>query len=322
MPQFWYKPLGWKARLLRPLSWLYLAVTALRAACYRYGLFRVTKVSAPVIVVGNISVGGTGKSPMVAYLVKHLQSLGWRPGIVSRGYGGTLNRTPTLLTTQHTAHQVGDEALMLFQQLGVPVVVGIKRAKAAAYLLEQTDCTIVISDDGLQHHALARDLELIMVDAKRQFGNGLCLPAGPLRESSARIRRTPWVIYTSGERERYTLNLHPGDCYALGDSSGVMPLAQLRGKSVHAVAGIGYPGRFFKTLRDLGCEVVEHAYADHHVFKSTDLQFDDDRFVVITEKDAVKCTALALQGVWILPVVPVLPANFVADFGLWLAHLT
>ncbi|MDF1797121.1 MAG: tetraacyldisaccharide 4'-kinase [Coxiellaceae bacterium] len=289
--KFWYQKRSLKAWMLSPLALLYHCIISVRKAFYHSGVFKTTKLNAPVIVVGNITVGGTGKSPMVGWLAHYLQSLGFTPGVVSRGYRGSLNQTPTLVTEQHSADQVGDEALMLFQATKIPVVVCRDRVAAGQHLLAQTSCDIIISDDGLQHYALQRDIEIIMVDGKRRFGNGLCLPAGPLRELKSRCEKSPWVVYTNDDTASYNLQLKPSDLLHLGQS---IPLAQLQTKTVHAVAGIGHPERFFETLRSLGADVIEHPMPDHHSFSPQDLQFDDEHWVVITAKDAVKCKEFLL----------------------------
>ncbi|MDF1655230.1 MAG: tetraacyldisaccharide 4'-kinase, partial [Coxiellaceae bacterium] len=290
--KFWYQKRSLKAWMLSPLALLYHCIISIRKSLYHLGIFKTTAVSAPVIVVGNITVGGTGKSPMVGWLAKYLQAQGFKPGIVSRGYGGTLNKQPTLVTAEHKASEVGDEALMLFQAARIPVVVCRDRVAAAQYLLQKTDCNIIISDDGLQHYALARDIEIIMVDGKRRFGNGWCLPAGPLRELKSRCENAPWVVYTDDDKAPYNLHLQPSQLLYQGQPTS---LEQLKNKTVHAVAGIGHPERFFDTLRSLGANVIEHPMPDHHVFTEKDLQFDDEHWVVITAKDAVKCKEFLLS---------------------------
>ncbi|MDF1758978.1 MAG: tetraacyldisaccharide 4'-kinase [Coxiellaceae bacterium] len=284
--KFWYQKRSLTAWMLSPLALLYHCIVSTRKAFYHLGIFKTTTIDVPVVVVGNITVGGTGKSPMVGWLADYLRSQGFKPGIVSRGYGGSLNKQHTLVTTEHHAHEVGDEALMLFQKTHLPIVVCRDRVAAAHFLLAQTDCDIIISDDGLQHFAMHRDLEIIMVDGKRRFGNGWCLPAGPLRELKSRCEKAPWVVYTNDDQAPYNMQLKPSALLHQGQS---IALAQLNNKTVHAVAGIGHPERFFETLRSLGANVIEHPLPDHHQFSAQDLQFNDERWVVITAKDAVKC---------------------------------
>ncbi len=332
--KFWYQKRSLTAWMLSPLALLYHCIVSVRKALYHYGLCKTTKLSVPVIVVGNVTVGGTGKSPMVGWLADYLQSQGFKPGIVSRGYGGSLNKQPTLVTTEHHAHEVGDEALMLFQKTHLPVVVCRDRVAAGQHLLSQTHCNIIISDDGLQHYALDRDLEIIMVDGKRRFGNGWCLPAGPLRELKSRCKKTPWVVYTNDDKAPYHLQLKPSALLHQGQS---IPLEQLHNKTVHAVAGIGHPERFFETLRSLGASVIEHPMPDHHQFTAKDVQFNDEYWVVITAKDAVKCTVIPdsdvvipdpdpgssqkVPSIYVLEVEAQLSQSLLNDLSRALSHL-
>ncbi|MCE8015677.1 tetraacyldisaccharide 4'-kinase [Halomonas sp. MCCC 1A17488] len=308
-------------RALRPLEALYRWVQARRAAAYREGRRTAWQAGVPVIVVGNVTLGGTGKSPLVAWLARHLKASGWRPGIVSRGYGGKTGQGagyPLRVTTQTPAARSGDEPRMLVRQTGMPVVVDPDRPRGVRALLEQ-GCDIVLSDDGLQHLALGRDIELVVVDGRRGFGNGRCLPAGPLREPLSRLNEVDAVL-VNGEAAfappdgAYRFRLAPARWRALADDA-LFPLAPLpfRGP-VHAVAGIGNPGRFFDTLADLGVEAKPHAFPDHHRFTAEDLAFDDDLPVVMTAKDAEKCDAMTLAQGWVLEV----EAEPSADFVAWL----
>lgn len=308
-------------KALRPLESVYRWAMARRAAAYRDGRRTVWRAPVPVIVVGNVTLGGTGKSPLVAWLARHLTERGWRPGIVSRGYGGKAGQGadyPLHVTTRTPIAQSGDEPRMLARQTGLPVVVDPDRPRGARALLER-GCDILLSDDGLQHLALGRDVELVVVDGRRGFGNRRCLPAGPLREPLSRLSEVDAVL-VNGEtilalpEGTHTFRLAPVRWRSLADGAS-FPLNPLpfRGP-VHAVAGIGNPGRFFATLDDLGVATSVHAFADHHRFSPQDLAFNDDLPVIMTAKDAEKCDAMTLAQGWVLEV----EAEPSADFVAWL----
>lgn len=302
----WYRPRP--PLLLRPLALLFGALVALRRWCYRVGLLRSGSAGVPVIVVGNISAGGTGKTPLVLWLVNELQLLGWRAGIVSRGYGAAhAPREPVLVSADADPHKVGDEALLLARRADCPVCVCTHRLAAARHLA-RLGCQVIVADDGLQHLALQRDLQIAVVDGVRLFGNGALLPAGPLREPVSRLGQMDAVIFNGGEplhdahvENTATMRLQPEQLLRLMDGLPASP-AGWRGQAVHAVAGIGHPARFFATLRALGLAPVEHVFADHHAFKAADLAFDDALPIVMTEKDAVKCAAFATDRMWCLKV--------------------
>lgn len=259
----------------------------------------------PVIVVGNITVGGTGKTPLVMTLVKRLQEQGLKPGVVSRGYGGRADY-PYQLSDQSTAHECGDEPLLIYKHCHCPLVVSPHRVEAVRFLLEQNDIDVVISDDGLQHYGLRRDMEIVVIDAARGLGNGYLLPAGPLRESPERLRQVQFVI-TNGEtprfyaQQQFPMKLVPLPLQPL--SPLVQQAAPAEGDTVHAVAGIGNPHRFFTTLQQQGYSTINHAFADHHDYHKADLRFGDSHAVIMTEKDAVKCDQFPeLDKHWYLPV--------------------
>lgn len=301
----WYAP---QPRVwLLPFAWLFGLVVALRRAAHARGILRSAHPGAPVIVVGNLVAGGSGKTPLVLWLATQLRDRGLRPGIVLRGYGGR-QRAPRLVQPGDAADLVGDEALLLAGRAICPVAVGARRA-AAATLLVDAGCNVVIADDGLQHLALRRDLAIVVVDAARGFGNGALLPAGPLREPVSRLPAADCVVLNGSGSPPLPQGLAPVVRMSLQLASlralrgaGIAPPESLRGESVHAVAGIGHPARFFSLLRGLGARPVEHAFADHHAFTAQDLQFGDDRRIVMTEKDAVKCRSFATQRMWWLPV--------------------
>ncbi len=310
---FWYKK-NIFSLLLWPFSWAYRLIIYLRYWLYQLGLFKIHYFSAPIIVVGNISVGGTGKTPLVAHLVKQLQQQGKKVGIVSRGYQGKAARYPQVVLANSDAAVVGDEALWLVQQTQAPMVVDPKRTRAVEHLLAQQVCDVIISDDGLQHYALDRDVEIAVIDAERGLGNGFCLPAGPLREPKSRLNKVNFIIINgeSSDKKSYlpgskrdaaiSMQLVPGDIYNLTDKKLTLTEALMHGKTLHAVAGIGHPQRFFSQLTQLGYNIIPHAFADHHQFIAADLDFGEDVLIIMTEKDAVKCHAFADWHYWVLPV--------------------
>ncbi|ASJ75007.1 tetraacyldisaccharide 4'-kinase [Granulosicoccus antarcticus] len=307
----------WFARLLWPISLVYGLLLRLRRLAYERGLIKRHDSRLPVIVVGNLSVGGTGKTPLCATLVERFQRAGWRPAIVSRGYGGTRHEQAYLLNAEDTAATAGDEPVMLYRQTGVPVCVCVNRAAAVEYLAEHTDANLIFSDDGLQHLAMARTADIMVFDGIRGLGNGWLLPAGPLRESAQQIASADLVAIQlpfTGNGNEVVGNLHQslrqGDvgnvlqassqqCFQLVPaellnlvSGHSLTLDSLRGQRVHAVAGIGNPQRFFNSLEAAGLLVEPHPLPDHHEFTLADVSFSDDMPVLVTAKDAVKLTGL------------------------------
>ncbi len=305
---------------LRPVGALYQWAMARRALAYQRAEKVAWQAPVPVIVVGNITLGGTGKSPLVAWLARWLTSHGWSPGIVTRGYGGKSPHYPLLVTAATNVAESGDEPLMLAQQTGLPVVADPKRARGAQALVA-AGCDIILSDDGLQHLALARDIELVVVDGARGLGNGRCLPAGPLRESPSRLQRVDAVIVNGDSQQPLplgavtTMQLVP-QCWRRLEDGVRFSLAPLPFTlPVHAVAGIGNPARFFHTLSALGVKGDWHPLADHQSYSAEALNFTDTRPVVMTAKDAVKCYDLAPPNSWVLEVEATLPP----EFEHWLA---
>lgn len=294
-----------------PLSWFYGVLTALRRALYRAGWLRSERLPVPVIVIGNISVGGTGKTPLTIALAETLRVRGYNPGVVSRGYGGT-QREPMLLDAAPDPARFGDEPCLI-RASGVPVAVGRDRP-AAAKLLIDAGCDVIIADDGLQHYALARDVEICVIDGVRRFGNGRLLPAGPLREPVSRLKHVQFRVCNGGAvmADDIPMTLHGGMARALLDDH-IKPLSDFAGQTVHAVAAIGHPVRFFASLREQGLDVIEHPFPDHHAFVAGDLAFGDGKPVLMTEKDAVKCRAFAQAHWWSAPVRAVLPPAFFDD---------
>lgn len=304
----WYRPER-PAMWLRAVAALYGAVGSLRRALYRRGVLRATRLPVPVIVVGNLTVGGTGKTPLTIAIAEWLRGCGHRPGVASRGYGRR-DRAARLVRPGDTAADVGDEPLLIAAS-GTPVAVAPRRADAARLLLEDAGVDIVLADDGLQHYALARDVEILVVDGRRRFGNGALLPAGPLREPPGRGRDCDLVVVNGGSAAagEYAMELVVHQAVPL--RAGLPePLQRFSGRRVHAVAGIGNPARFFDALRAFGIEVQEHAFPDHHPYTAADLAFDGGLPVLMTEKDAVKCRGFAAPDWYAVPASAQLPAHF------------
>lgn len=294
----WYgeRPPAW----LLPLAYLYQAVSVARRRLYRAGRLASGHLPVPVVVVGNISVGGVGKTPLTIWLVEALRAAGYRPGVVSRGYGGRAGRWPQRVGPDSDAALVGDEPLLIARRAACPVAVAPRRAEAAALLLGE--CDVLVADDGLQHYALARDVEIAVVDGLRRHGNGACLPAGPLREPVSRLAEVDLVVCNGGKAQpgEYAMALLGDAAVNLADGRR-RPLAEFS-EPVHALAGIGHPQRFFAHLRQAGLALDERPLPDHHAFTQADLEFGDGLPVLMTEKDAVKCTALADARHWAVPV--------------------
>lgn len=320
----WYSGSRWM-HLLRPLSFFYDRARRRRMR-QQQAAGAATRTTLPVIVVGNISVGGTGKTPFVVWLVQHLLHWGYTPGVVSRGYGGRLSQTGSLVEPNGSPEDFGDEPLLLRQRLDVPVAICADRVRALEMLQEQ-GCDIAVSDDGLQHLAMARDVEIVIVDGQRGIGNGLLLPAGPLREPVERLQDVDWVVSngtaTDLVEDQAVMQMVPEGFFQIGGNGWLDCEAFVEQFStVHAVCGIGNPRRFFDTLTDLGLTVDPSAYADHHSYTGPELEFEDDLPVVVTEKDAVKLRLVGDVGprVWYLRVNAELPAAAVARMQSMLAE--
>ncbi len=289
--------------MLLPVGIVFFLVVALRRRLYRGGVLARERLPVPVIVVGNITVGGSGKTPLILWLVDALRRRGRRPGVVSRGYGGGVDGVGEV-EPDSVAELVGDEPLLIRRRAGCPVFVGRDRVAAGnALLARHSDCDVILCDDGLQHYRLARDVEIAVLD-RRGLWNGWPLPAGPLREPESRLRTVDAVVandWSGPAGFRMTL---AGDSFQLLNGAASRPAAELAGLRLHAVAGIGEPQRFFDHLAGLGLGFEAHAFADHHRFVAADLAFDGDA-ILTTEKDAVKFGLLAALPVWVLPVTAV-----------------
>lgn len=314
--------------LLYPISLVFRSIATIRRYLYQKGIFTQTKIAVPVIIVGNISVGGTGKTPLVIALAHTLRQQGFKPGVIIRGYKSKITHYPCQVNATHTAQQVGDEALLLYKHSGCPVIVDPNRVRACQYLLQHTACDIILSDDGLQHYALARDIEIAVVDATRGFGNKMCLPAGPLREPVSRLNQVDFVLCNSIAAASHP-NLLPGLPGRRSFNVPVYPvffvpqyfynvctkerrdIRFFANKTLHAVAGIGNPQRFFASLSALGLDIIPHAFPDHHAFVSKDIDFGSGTLIIMTEKDAVKCQDFADERHWYLSIDAHLPSEFV-----------
>ncbi|MEO7773524.1 MAG: tetraacyldisaccharide 4'-kinase [Steroidobacteraceae bacterium] len=308
---------------LRPLSWLFGGLAAARRALYSAGVLSRHRVACPVVVVGNLTVGGTGKTPLVIWLARALHAQGIAVGIASRGYGSGVV-APRMVDASSATEQVGDEPVLMHRRTGVPVCVAARRTLAAQHLFD-VGCRLVLCDDGLQHYALHRDCEIAVLDGARGLGNGQLLPAGPLREHAARLSSVDFVVVNDVPGSQ--IAVPPGALHMRLVGEQVLPLrpgpparslSTLRSQRVHAIAGIGNPARFFALLRNHGLDLIEHAFADHHPYIEQDICFDDALPVLMTEKDAVKCAAFGDVRHGYVPV----EAHFgAADATLLVRHI-
>lgn len=296
--------------ILLPLSWLYGLVSTLIRLSYRCGLRKSWRAPVPVVIVGNLTAGGNGKTPIVIWLVEQLQQRGYRVGIVSRGYGGKSAVYPLVLSQNTSPREAGDEPVLIYQRTGAPVAIAPKRSDAIQALLQQHQLDVVITDDGLQHYALQRDFELVVIDGVRRFGNGWWLPAGPMRERAARLNSVDACVANGGVAQEGEIAMRLRAREAVNMLSGERcPVAELT--HVVAVAGIGHPPRFFAMLEKLGTDVEQEvAFADHQKYQLASLSAltPVGQTLLMTEKDAVKCHAFAQPNWWYLPVDAVLPS--------------
>ena len=321
-------------KLLLPLSWLFSTISGLRRR-YLQSRCQGQGFAAPVIIVGNISVGGSGKTPLIVALVKALRLRGFKPGVVSRGYGGKAHSYPLSVNTQTAVTESGDEPLLIAQLAQCPVVVDADRSAAVAYLLAHQDCDLVLSDDGLQHYRLHRDIEIVVVDGQRGFGNGRCLPAGPLREGPERLGQADFVVVNG--KSNLGLDLGAIRC----DQMEIAPRRMTRlktaesqpielwlqdhvSKPVHAVAAIGNPQRFANTLEQMGLDVALQGHDDHRALTAEDLRFEDNLPVIITAKDAVKLLAQGTDSlgehIWVLEIEAQIHNEFIDRLAAKLQH--
>ena len=303
---------GLLAWLLLPLGLLFAALSALRRALYFSGFLKSVRLPRPVIVVGNVTVGGSGKTPLTLWLVAELARRGFRPGIISRGYGGSAASAGGVraVAPQDDAAAVGDEPLLMARRAGCPVWIGRDRAAAGqALLAAHPEVDVLVTDDGLQHYRLARDVEIVVMDS-RGAGNGFPLPAGPLREPLSRIRRAQALVFNGGRVEKrapsrlpvFSMALAGKTFQSLADPARACEAPAFKGLQVDAMAGIGHPQRFFDHLAALGVKARTHAFPDHHAYTPSDLDFPGSEVLLMTEKDGVKCAALSPAHAWVLRV--------------------
>lgn len=304
----WYGTSLW-TRWLMPIAFIYWIIIRLRVLVYRLKLLPTTEVGIPVVVIGNINVGGTGKTPVVIATAKYLQNQGYQVGILSRGYQASITDFPNLVHSDFKASIYGDEPCLIAQNLNAPVVIDPNRSRGAQ-LLKTMGCQVIVCDDGLQHYALGRDVEIVVVDGQRGFGNQWLLPVGPLRESLSRLKQVDAILINGNGFE------HPkAQCFdlvadALKSFGGQsQPLSWLNNKRVYAIAGIGNPQRFFGSLRDMGAQVMELHFPDHHPYQKSDIP-QDGLPIIMTEKDAVKIRELEVTDCYYVPVVANLPQQF------------
>lgn len=309
LDEYWYQR-NLFSLILLPVTWLLLLLVILRRYLYQIGLLTSTKISVPVIIVGNITVGGTGKTPLVIALVKLLRESGYHPGVISRGYGGKAKNWPQQVRQDSDPSMVGDEPVLIARSCAVPMAVGPDRVTAARQVLQYHDCDVLVSDDGLQHYALQRDIEIAVIDGIRRFGNGYCLPSGPLREPVSRLSSVDFVV-TNGLAMRLEYPMKLQGLHAVNLVSGEKRLlSEFSNTTVHAVAAIGNPERFFNMLKKCSINVITHPYPDHYAYKMSDLEFTDDHAVFMTEKDAVKCASYVSDNMWVVPVQAILDERF------------
>ncbi|TNF69999.1 MAG: tetraacyldisaccharide 4'-kinase [Gammaproteobacteria bacterium] len=312
--KLWYrKKVSFLSLLLLPIACFFWLISKLRHYYYTH-MIKPKDVRVPVIVVGNITLGGVGKTPLVAAIYKNLVKKGYKPAIISRGYGRK-SKKDRLVTDSATSRLVGDEPLMLYQMLQCPIAVAAKRTDALDLIYQcHPEVNIVISDDGLQHYKLKRDVEIVVIDAKRQLGNGLIFPAGPLREGKSRLEQIDFVIYNGKPCKQlvdnyFIMMLKPS--YLINIKTAEKRLAsEVIADTIYAVAGIGNPQRFFNTLEDIGYKVIQKPYPDHYQYKKEDLMFSSKLPVIMTAKDAVKCKEIADDNNWYLAVETIINEDF------------
>ncbi len=289
--------------MLAPLGWCYQLLMTLRHLLYQSGILPTQRLDVPVIVVGNIVAGGTGKTPLVIWLAAYLKEKGYQPGIVSRGYKSKVKQWPQQVRIDSNPELVGDEPVLLARRTNCPVAIAPNRYIAAEALIEHEQVDIIVCDDGLQHYALERDIEIAVIDGVRRHGNRRCLPAGPLREPVSRLKSVDMVVCNSGAvRGEFEMEYMPQQLCSVMDENRRCDVEQFRNQSIHAIAGVGNPAKFFSYLRGKGIRTIEHEFPDHYHFTAKDICFDDGFSVVMTEKDAVKCTEFASAEHWFLPI--------------------
>lgn len=307
---------------LRALAALFGRVARARRAAFVSGRRPGERAGVPVIVVGNLAVGGAGKTPLTVALVEALRRRGFRPGVISRGYGRQDTQARRVQADDLPA-AVGDEPLLIARRTGAAVAVAARRIEAARLLVASGEVDVLVADDGLQHYALARDIEVLVIDGRRRLGNGLLLPAGPLREPVHRAAACDFIVVNGGEAGAGEVPMRLALANAIPfDGAEPRALSSFQGEPVHAVAGIADPERFFRALRAAGLDPIPHPFPDHHPFAASDLRFGDALPVLMTEKDAVKCARIAPSNAWAVPVSAVLPDAFLDAVAARLRELS
>ncbi|MEH6456066.1 MAG: tetraacyldisaccharide 4'-kinase [Cocleimonas sp.] len=311
----WYED-GNGRFLLMPFSYLYSAINNYQRKTQTQ---KQVKLLCPVIVVGNITVGGTGKTPLTIHIVKLFQKAGYKPAIITRGYGGKAKSWPQFVNADSDASLVGDEAVLMAQRTGVPVYAGANRLESVSQLLDAHDCDVIVSDDGMQHYKLPRDIQIAVIDGKRQLGNGYCLPAGPMREKKERLDSCDLIVVNgkttlanNANKKNYFEMALSGKTLINLSTNEEKQLSDFSEHEIQALTGIGNPQRFYSTLEASGLNISENSFPDHYAFQERDLSFSDDSIVIMTEKDAVKCKSLIGNDkhYWYLPVTANLPHDF------------
>ncbi len=298
--------------LLLPLSLIFGVVLSIRKLLYSSGIFKTKVASVPVIVVGNFTTGGTGKTPFVIWLVEFLKTKGLNPGVISRGYGVNSRSKVQQVCADSEPGSVGDEPVLIARRTGVPVAVSADKYQGAMLLIENEQCDVLICDDGLQHLSLGRDLEIAIIDGDRKFGNKYLLPAGPLREPLSRMSSVDIIISKGTALDNaWQMNYEYGDPVSLLDDKNTMQIESLKDRQIHVVSGIANPGRLHEYLKNMGIRFECHIFPDHFDFSSHDLNFADNLPIVMTEKDAVKCIKFANPNMWYLPIQAVFNDVFI-----------
>jgi len=310
--KIWYEK-NWLFLILIPLSWLFCAVVYIRKLAFKVSFLKSTILPVPTIVVGNISVGGTGKTILIIDLVEKLTQAGFKPGVISRGFASNLpNGEVKLVTENSLPSEVGDEPVLIFRRTQVPLMVGSDRVSAARKLLATHNCNVILSDDGLQHYQLHRDIEIILLDGDRLLGNGNCLPAGPLREPVSRLKKATYVLVKQADSELgLTMGIKQLPLYNSLDRSIMHNIKHWSGTKLHVVSGIGNPDALFNKISEQGITVIKHALPDHFNFTNFDFNFGDGLPIFVTEKDAVKINSQ--ENIWVLPVCARIENSFYKD---------
>jgi len=318
--QYWVKPAEQVPFALKALSKLFAFISSQRKKHYQNSPEKVYRAAVPIVVVGNIFVGGTGKTPLVIALVELLRDNGIKAGVISRGYGAKKLEQATAVFADSDPANVGDEPVLIAMRAACPVVVHPKRSQAIEKLLAENNVDVIISDDGLQHYAMARDVEIVVIDGQRQLGNELLLPAGPLREPTSRLESVDYCVVNGGVAANgaFSMELVTSGAYDLHNFSLKKDLRFWSGKQVNAIAGIGNPSRFFDALKMYDINTVECSFPDHYQYKLDDLCFSGDFPILMTEKDAVKCRRFPQGnlggGTWVVPIVANLEHSFKIKF--------